>query len=426
MKSKKMIAAIGAVLIVSVAIIAGYLYKDNLFSPSAKADQLAIDTNATSESVSSLVDYMNMFSFDLYTQLSNDQEHEGKNIFFSPYSVFVALSMTYEGAKNETAADMQEVLYFPQNNDTMLCSFGRLYNIYNFHKNYTLETANALWTQHDFSFLDSYLDFIEHYYMGRATEVDFSQAEETAEQINNWIEEKTHDKIQDMLSSEDIDPATKMILTNAIYFKGDWLYQFDPEDTVDKDFFVSNEETVTVPMMQLDDDDISFNYTETDDFQMLELPYDGNNVSMIVLLPKENNISTIEQQISWENISDWEQTFQEKQVKVILPKFEMETTYNLGQHLIEMGMQIPFTTNADFSGMDGRRDLFIGKVLHNAFVKVDETGTEAAAATTVHMELTAIPPSDQLVFNADHPFLFFIQHKQTNNILFMGKITNPE
>ncbi len=415
-----------AVLIVSVAIIAGYLYKDNLFSPSAKADQLAIDTNATSESVSSLVDYMNMFSFDLYTQLSNDQEHEGNNVFFSPYSVFVALSMTYEGAKNETAADMQKVLQFPQNNDTMLCSFGRLYNIYNFHNNYTLETANALWTQHDFSFLDSYLDFIEHYYMGKATEVDFLQAEETAEQINNWIEEKTHDKIQDMLSSEDIDPATKMILTNAIYFKGDWLYQFDPDDTLEKDFYVTDEETVTVPMMQLDDDDVKFNYTETDDFQMLELPYDGNNVSMIVLLPKENNISTIEQQISWENISDWEQSFQEKQVKVILPKFEMETTYNLGQHLIEMGMQVPFTTSADFSGMDGRRDLFIGKVLHNAFVQVDETGTEAAAATTVHMELTAIPPSDQLVFNADHPFLFFIQHKQTDNILFMGKIVSPE
>lgn len=426
MKSKKMIAAMAAVLIVSVAIIAGYLYKDNLFSPSAKADQLAIDTNATSESVSSLVDYMNMFSFDLYTQLSNDQEHEGNNVFFSPYSVFVALSMTYEGAKNETAADMQKVLQFPQNNDTMLCSFGRLYNIYNFHNNYTLETANALWTQHDFSFLDSYLDFIEHYYMGKATEVDFLQAEETAEQINNWIEEKTHDKIQDMLSSEDIDPATKMILTNAIYFKGDWLYQFDPDDTLEKDFYVTDEETVTVPMMQLDDDEVKFNYTETDDFQMLELPYDGNNVSMIVLLPKENNISTIEQQISWENISDWEQSFQEKQVKVILPKFEMETTYNLGQHLIEMGMQVPFTTSADFSGMDGRRDLFIGKVLHNAFVQVDETGTEAAAATTVHMELTAIPPSDQLVFNADHPFLFFIQHKQTDNILFMGKIVSPE
>lgn len=426
MKSKRMIAAIVALLIISVSFIAGYLYKDNFFPPSAKADQLAIDTNATSESVSSLVDYMNIFSIDFYTQLSNDQEQQGENIFFSPYSVFVALSMTYEGARNETAADMQKVLHFPQNNDSMLCSFGRLYNIYNFHQKYTLETANALWTQHDFSFLDSYLNFIEHYYMGRATEVDFLQAEETAEQINDWIEEKTHDKIQDMLSSEDIDPSTKMILTNAIYFKGDWLYQFDSDDTIEKDFYVNDEETVSVPMMHLDDDDISFNYTETDDFQMLELPYDGNNISMIVLLPKENNISAIEQQMSWENISNWKQVFQEKQVKVMLPKFEMETTYNLGQYLIEMGMQAPFSTSADFSGMDGRRDLFIGKVLHNAFVKVDETGTEAAAATTVHMELTAILPSDQVVFNADHPFLFFIQHKETNNILFMGKITNPE
>lgn len=426
MKSKKMIAAIVAILIVSVAVIAGYLYRDNLFSPSVKADQLAIDTNATSESVSTLVDSMNMFSIDLYTQLNNDPDQEGKNIFFSPYSIFVALSMTYEGAKNETATDMQKVLHFPQNNDTMLCSFGRLYNIYNFHQKYTLETANALWTQHDFSFLDSYLDFIEHYYMGKATEVDFLQAEETSEQINNWIEEKTHDKIKDMLSSEDIDPATKMILTNAIYFKGDWKYQFDPDDTLDKDFYVTNEENVTIPMMKLDDDEMKFNYTETDDFQMIELPYDGNNVSMILILPKENNISTVEQQITWENISTWKQAFQEKQVKVFLPKFKIETEYSLRKPLEAMGMNVPFSGNADFSGMDGRRDLFIGKVLHNAFVEVDETGTEAAAATTIHMELTAILPSEQMVFNADHPFLFFIQHKQTDNILFMGKIINPE
>lgn len=423
MTRTKIITTVVALILVSVAVIAGFMYKDMIFSNPVKAEEMAIDTNATSESVSTLVHYMNMFSFDMYNQLNSEQKD---NHFFSPYSIFVALSMTYEGAKNETAEDMQNVLQFPQNNDTMLCSFGKLYNIYNFHKNYTLETANALWTQYDFSFLDSYLNFIENYYMGKATEVDFGQVEQTAEQINKWIEEKTHDKIKDMLSANDIDPLTKMILTNAIYFKGDWLYQFNPDNTVEKDFYVTDEQTVSVPMMHLDEEDVTFNYTETDELQLIELPYDGNNVSMVILLPKENNISTVEANLNWNKFSTWTEAFQKKQVKIILPKFKLETEYDLGNHLIEMGMEKPFTPSADFSGMDGRKDLFIGKVLHNGFVQVDEIGTEAAAATTVHMKLTSIPPSDELVFNADHPFLFFIRHKQTENILFMGKVTNPE
>ena len=410
-------------LLIIIAIFAG-LYYSNYFTPPPiiKAEPLAVDTYATNQSVSYLVDSMNSFSCDFYQNLD---VMANENIFFSPYSVFVALAMTYEGAKNETANEMKLVLDFPQNNDTMLCSFGRLFNLYNQHKTYTLQTANALWTQYDFEFLPSYLQFIESYYMGNTTNLDFSKTQEAANQINQWIEDQTHGKIKDMIQSNDINPFTKMILTNAIYFKGDWKYQFDAEKTKQENFFVSNDTTVTVPMMQMNDESITFNYMENNDTQFLELPYKGDNLSMLFLLPKDNDITSLEQQLSWSILHEWTQSMSKNSVNIKIPKFTFETKYSLKEPLKSMGMVNPFTSSADFSGMNGYKNLFIDKVLHNAFIQVDETGTEAAAATTVTMVLTSMPPSE-IVFHADHPFLFFIQHNQTGNILFMGKVTNPE
>ena len=389
-----------------------------LFYPQAPSQPLAIDTYATEESVSTLSDYMNDFCFELFHNISFNKT---ENLFISPYSIFVALAMTYEGARNDTAEEMKNVLHFPQNDETMLCSFGKIYNLLNQHKEYTLSTANALWTQKNYPFLSKYLNFIENYYMGKATDVDFANAEMAAQQINQWVEEHTNGKIKDLLSGSDIHPLTKMILTNAIYFKGDWLYQFNREHTSELDFEISPGNTVKVPMMSLSEG--GFNYTETNDVQILELPYKGEELSMIIILPKENNLAAVEQMIDRETLYSWQASFSQTTVDVSLPKFKLETEYRLREYLVDMGMKIPFTMDADFSGMTGYQELFIEKVLHKAYIEVNEEGTEAAGATSVHMVLKSSPQG--VVFNADHPFLFLIQQKETGTILFMGKIFDP-
>ena len=421
MKTKKMIALTTVCIVALIVIFAGLMYP-GFFSPPGNVQARAVDTFATAESVDSLSYAMNGFSFGMYNELGMDSD---ENVFFSPYSIFVALAMTYEGARGDTAAQMKSVLGFEQNDEVYLCSFGRIYNLLNIDAEYTLNTANALWTKKDYPFLEEYLSFIDNYYMGKATDVDFTNPSEAAEIINSWVEENTGGKIEDMLSSGDISPGTVLILSNAIYFKGLWLTQFDVEDTLDRDFEITQGDIVQVPTMVLTDSEESFNYGETDDLQILELPYKGDAVSMIIILPKENNISSVEQMLSNENLSTWMDSMYPTDVDIYLPKFTFETEYNLKEMLIAMGMDIAFSFNADFSGMNGHGGLFIEKVLHKAFIEVNEEGTEAAAATTVHMLETAIhdPPK---VFDADHPFLYLIQHKETGTILFMGKVVNPQ
>ncbi len=382
----------------------------------------AIDTYATNKSVSSLATSMNTFAFDLYKHISQSNDD---NIFFSPYSIFVALAMTYEGARNDTAMEMQTVLNFSQNNDTALCSFGKIYNLLNQDKEYTLNTANALWIQEKYPFYENYLHFLENYYMAQANNVNYSRATEVAHMINDWVDKNTHGKITDFLSSSDIDPLTVMVLTNAIYFKGLWEIPFDTEKTQEKDFEIYPGETVKAPMMQ-SSSDISYKYTETETVQVLELPYQGDNISMVIVLPKDNDLSTLEQKMTYQDFIDWKASFNTRAVvKVSFPRFTLETRYQLEDYLKDMGMAIPFTSTADFSGMADTDlvSLFIDRVIHQAVVDVTEEGTEAAAVTSVHIELTCVP--DYVSFNANHPFLFFIQHKETGTILFMGKLQNP-
>ncbi len=427
--NKSKIVGITVIFIVLIAAIFVGIYYQNKDTNYKKTDvtqkeqkPVAVDTNATNETVDLLVNAMNKFSFEFYKQLISDNT---ENIFFSPYSIFVALAMTYKGARNETADEMYNVLNFPQNNDTVLCSFGKIYNLLNIEKEYTLHTANALWVRENYPFLSSYLKFIENYYMGKATEIDFTNPEQAAEIINQWVEDHTNGKIEDLVPSSAIDPFyTALILTNAIYFKGSWLQQFDPDDTTEKDFEVSPGNTVEVPMMSITGEDAEFNYTETTDLQILELPYEGDDLSMLILLPKENNLTNLEQSINSINLSLWKKSLSETNINIYIPKFTMETDYTLNDYLKNMGMNIPFTPLADFSGMTGKQDLFIDRVIHKAFIEVNEEGTEAAAATAVMMTMgIALPP--ELEFNANHPFIFLIQHKETSNILFMGKVYNP-
>jgi len=420
MRTNRIIAIIvvGILLIVSLSI--GFMYLGDNKPHINNVKAYAIDACSTEDSVSELSDEMNTFAFKLYQQLA--KESEG-NVFFSPYSIFVALAMTYEGAKNETADEMQQLLSFPQQDDITLCSFGKIYNLLNHDNDYILHTANALWIKEEYPFLSSYLQYIEDYYIGKTTEVDFSNSQQAAALINQWVMQQTNNKIKDLIQSTDINPLTALILTNAIYFKGEWKYAFDSDLTTNRSFWISSNKSIQVPMMNQGDTDLTFNYTETEDMQIIKMPYKGDELSMIVYLPKDQNVSIVENNLTSSHFETWNALLSPQTVNIVFPKFTLNPEYSLKEPLMNLGMVNPFTNDADFSGMTGKNDLYIEKVKHKAFISVDEQGTEAAAATSVHMTLKAVQST---LFKADHPFVYCIVHEETNTILFMGRVSNPE
>jgi len=399
--------SIGLILVVLCGFLSGC---------TVKAEQKD-DSEATPEKVSAVVNANNEFAFDLYSKYKSG---EG-NIFFSPYSISTALAMTYEGARGQTAVEMQKVFHFPDE-DERRPGFARLYNEINKkNKKYQLSTANALWAQEDYKFLDQYFSTIERYYDGDVTNLDFiGKPEESRVTINNWVETQTKNKIKDLIPLGAIDDYTRLVLTNAVYFKGDWVLKFDKKKTKEADFKVSPEKTVKVQMMSLTGDKAKFNYAETEQLQILEMPYEGDELSMLVILPKEN-LESID--INNKKLDELRGMLSERKISVYMPKFKFETKYFMSDDLKEMGMPTAFTSLADFSGMTGKKDLFISKVIHQAFVEVNEEGTEAAAATAVIMAKSIAFKSN--IFIADHPFMFIIQQKATGNILFMGRVVDP-
>ena len=382
--------------------------------------QMADDSKATEEGVQSVVDANNQFALELYSRIKGDDG----NIFFSPYSVSTAFSIAYEGARGETAEEMQSVFHFPEDEIVRRSSFARLHNNLNkWNKQYELHTANALWAHKNYNFLEEYITSIEKYYAGKTTNVDFvEENEKTRVMINGWVEEQTRNKIKDLLPSGSINDVTRLVITNAIYFKGFWSTQFKKSLTQDEDFTLMSGETVKVPMMRMFEDEVEFNYMENDDLQALELPYRGKDLSMLILLPKDD-ITSLEESITFEYISQLKNDLQEQEVRIYLPKFKFETKYFLSKTLEEMGMPLAFSLDADFSGMDGISMLYITKAIHQAFVEVNEEGTEAAAATGIVMTLKGVPIQKE--FRADHPFIFLIQEKSTGNILFLGRVADP-
>jgi len=371
-------------------------------------------------------DAVNSFAFNFLRELHNDNEG---NIFISPYSIFTALSMTYEGARNITAEEMKNVLNIKQDNESFHNYMRGLYEYLNENSEYNISTANALWVRENFKLLHDYVNIIQTYYGGESTEVDFSNPDQAAEIINSWVENQTNNLIKDLIKPSAINPAlTMLILTNAIYFKGLWQIQFDEVNTTDREFEISDSNKIDVPTMSLIGKEDRFNYTETDDLQILELPYKGDEMSMIILLPKEEiDLNYIINSINEENFSQWIDIMSRRKVDIYLPKFKFETSYKLNDYLVAFGMENAFSGQADFSGIDGKRDLFIDSVVHKAFIEVNEEGTEAAAATAVIMNLKAGPDdSDSRVyFDCDRPFIFLIQHKDTNTIVFSGIVNNP-
>ena len=379
------------------------------------------------EDAAQVAEGCNRFAFDLYGRLKGG---EG-NLFLSPYSISTALAMTYAGARGETAEQMAEVLRLPASGEAVHGAYGALQSDLNAAGEggaFELVVANRLWGQKGYAFLPDFLALLEARYGAGLEQLDFARATEAARKtINSWIEKQTRDKIKELLKPGVLDAMTRLVLTNAIYFKGKWAEEFDKKLTRDEDFFPAPEKKVTAPLMHRT---AKFGYFEGDGLQALELPYQGDRLAMVVLLPKRNvppgakdGLAALEASLSAEKVADWLGKLHRREVRVALPRFKTTAEFSLRDTLVAMGMTDAFG-RADFSGMTGTRDLFISAVIHKAFVDVNEEGTEAAAATAVVIRPLnggGSPPA----FRADHPFLFLIRDTKTGAILFLGRILDP-
>jgi serpin B len=372
---------------------------------------------------------------DLYSNLKKDPNYSGHNLFFSPFSISSALAITYEGARGTTADEIRNVFHFPADDSVRRQGYAGINAGMNAEKTgYTLRTANALWAEKTYPFLPEYTGTAERYYSAKTTNLDFiGKSEDSRITINQWVEDKTENKILNLVPAGAIDPSTRLVITNAIYFKGTWVRQFDKNNTREEDFRTAPGKTARVQMMQRTDRDAVYNYAATGSLQLLEMPYartSGKELSMLVILPKEDNLAAAENYLSYQKLSDIRESLASQRVMVYFPKFRLETEYRLPATLRAMGMPTAFSKAADFSGMDGTRNLSISDVIHKAFVDVNEEGTEAAAATAVVMVIPGAAmnhyePPPIPVFRADHPFIFIIQDTETGNILFIGRVVNP-
>jgi serpin B len=377
----------------------------------------------------SAVEGNNAFAIALYAQLRS----KGGNLFFSPESISTALAMTYAGARGDTAAEMARTLHFTLAPDRLHPAMGALLSDLNAtHEGYQLRVANALWAQQGYTFLDSFLAQMKSDYGAGFNQVDFKRANEAARlTINTWVERQTEDKIKDLLGPGALNSKTRLVLTNAIYFKGDWQTPFAKSQTMAEDFHVSASQTVKAPLMHREG---AFNYFNGGTFQALEIPYKSRELSMIVLLPNDAGglpalEQSMEQSLTAPNTQQWlSQLRPVSKVILTLPRFNMTQQFELNDTLSAMGMPLAFEKDgADFSAMIGKRELFISAVVHKAYVEVNEEGTEAAAATAVivNRAMAMQRPQLPIVFRADHPFVFLLRDNRSGAILFMGRVTDP-
>jgi serpin B len=382
--------------------------------------------SATNNDQTEAVKGNNAFAVNLYGQLSA----QPGNLFFSPESISTAFAMAYAGARGQTATEMAQVFHFTLPPDRLHPAMGALLAGMNApHQGYALSVADALWAQKGESFLPAYLKLVESNYGAGFHAVDFRSAPESVRAtINAWIEKQTDDKIQNLLGPGTVSPSTRLILTNAIYFKGTWIASFDKTQTKDEVFHLSAAKTVKSPMMHRTG---SYRYYGGGAFQALELPYTGNQLSMVVLLPEEiTGLPALEKSLTSGAVNQWlSELAPVNKVILTFPRFKMTQQFELNGALDKMGMAQAFSNAADFSGMDGKPDFAISAAIHKAYIDVNEEGTEAAAATGIVFRATAMrapaPEPPPIVFTADHPFLFLIRDTATGSILFLGRVTDP-
>ena len=336
--------------------------------------------------------------------------------------------MTFAGAKGETALQMSNTLNFPagggfhpqyRNMLQKICS-GSVNGI-------TLDIANGIWAQKNFPFLDSYFDLVKTNYSSELKNVDFKdpgEREAARNEINTWVEKLTRDKIKNLLDPKNLDSNTRLVLVNAIYFYGDWAIPFEKQLTRPGEFFSQGKITVKVPFMNRTG---RYNFFENSEVKVIELPYKDNSASMLIFLPGEKDgLAEFEKSFNYKFYTEAVKSLQMADVSLSLPKFTSSQRICLEDVLLKMGMPLAFSPlQADFSGMTGKKDLYISGVIHQAFIKVDEKGTEAAAATAVVMVKGASRMPQIIIFNADHPFIFLIRDNASGSILFMGRIISP-
>jgi serpin B len=380
--------------------------------------------NIPPETVSELVVGNTDFTFDLYRALAADPG----NLFLSPYSISMALAMTYAGAAGDTQAQMAETLHFSLPQDQLHSTFNQLTLTLLSRselpegEGFKFNIANALWAQQGYAFLDDYLDVLARSYDAGIHLVDFIAATEEARQrINTWVADQTEDKIKDIIPEGALTAATRLVLTNAIYFNAAWASTFEEEATQTETFTDLEGTQHETPMMR----QISyFLYTDADGVTVVEMPYVGGQMSMVMLMPPLDQFQAFEGSLDAERLQSVLDDMVSTNIHLSMPLFEFESEFGLSQTLAALGMPNAFSTEADFSGMDGGQDLFLQSVLHKAFISVDEEGTEAAAATAVVVGATALE-EEPIQVSFDHPFIFLIRDRETGAILFIGRLLQP-
>jgi len=392
--------------------------------PAAKPEPVLVEGKTD---LAAVVKGNGAFALDLYSRLSSCSG----NLFFSPFSISTALAMAYGGAQGATAEEIAAALRFPFGQNRLHPAFADLLKqARGRSRGIELSLANGLWAQHGYEFRESFIDLVKSHYGADLRELDFSTAAaEACRIINEWVEKQTHGKIRHLIEPSALGPLTRLVLANAIYFKGDWASPFEKDQTEDAPFTVTPNQKVTVPMMhQLAD----YSYLETDSFQALGLAYEGWDLAMVVFLPRKvEGLPELEKSLTPEKLRTWLAGLRPRVVNAYFPRFRATSTFMLNEVLAEMGMRLAFhLSGADFSGMSGSEHLFLSLILHKAYVDVDEKGTEAAAVTVQGVVTGARWGWHQIeripVFRADHPFLFLIKDDRSGSILFLGRVTNPK
>lgn len=363
----------------------------------------------------------NEFTFSVYGEVNNHPD----NVFFSPYSISSALAMTYTGADGVTQKEMAEVFHFLEDKKMLSKHFSQLNTQFEKYaeEKIQLNIANSLWCQQDYQFRKAFLDINRTYYNAGIHNVNFrDDYKQIRNDINTWVEDKTENKIKDLIKRGMLDNMTRLVLVNAIYFKGMWEHPFKEKDTREDTFYLYSTCKTQAKFMNKT---LSLNYYEDGVAQVVEIPYSGEKLSMMVILPKKKyGMEELESRLSQDLYRTYLGSMHTKKVDLSLPKFTVNAEYELSKVLKEMGMKSAFGEGADFSEMTGNKDLFINNIVHKSFVDVNEEGTEAAAATGVVMRKTSAI-METVEFKADHPFIFLIKDRETNSILFMGRLMNP-
>jgi len=391
-------------------------------------ERIAAPAVSTGE-LAELVEGNQAFALDLYHYIASQEQG---NLFLSPHSISVALAMTYAGARGETESQMAETLHFMLTQEQLHPAFNKLdltlaergyEESETDGRSFRLSIVNALWGQQGYEFKPAFLDTLAQNYAAGMRLVDFlADADAARQEINNWVSEETEQRIEDLIPQGGVDALTRLVLTNAIHFKAAWATPFEEQITEDGPFYLLNGGSVSVPMMR---NTTERNYASAPGYQVVELPYDGCELSMVILLPEEGDFEDFEASLDQAKLAAILDKLSSERVALTMPKFEMQSRFSLSDALSDLGMPVAFSDQADFSGMDGTKDLLISKVFHQTFVSVDEEGTEAAGATAVVMTLKAAVPETPVEVTVDRPFIFAIHDIETGVLLFIGRVVDP-